>query len=138
MRKQQLNGYNEKLLFNSTNAGAIAVIVSFAGKLAAAINTIPEAVVGGLSICLFGMIAIQGIALFQSKKVDLISEPKNYAIGAIVLITGIGGSLKLPQGLYPFKIPVVFPNGIPAIVFCAICGIMLNLIFTLIPPKAAE
>jgi hypothetical protein len=41
----------------------------------------------------------------------------------------------LPNGLYPFKIPVFFPSGIPAIVFSAIVGILINLLFILLPPS---
>jgi len=50
-------------------------------------------------------------------------------------VLGIGGAIGLPNGLYPFIIPTLFPNGIPAIVFSAIVGILLNLIFVLIPPR---
>jgi hypothetical protein len=35
--------------------------------------------------------------------------------------------------LYPFPIPVIFPSGIPAIVFAAIMGILLNLLFLVLP-----
>ena len=41
----------------------------------------------------------------------------------------IGGNLTLANGIYPFNIPVLFPNGIPAIVFSAIVGILMNVIF---------
>jgi hypothetical protein len=53
----------------------------------------------------------------------------------VVLIAGIGGALALPNGLFPFTVPVVFPNGIPAIVFSAIVGILLNLLFLILPPS---
>jgi len=115
-------------------AGGIAIVLGFIGKLAALVNTIPVAVVGGLSIYLFGVIGMQGIALIQSERVNLF-EPRQLAVGAIILITGIGGNLALPNGLYPFVIPVLFPNGIPAIVFAAIVGIVVNLIFLALPPS---
>ncbi len=114
-------------------AGVIAILLGFVGKLAAIVNTLPPAVTGGLSIYLFGVIGMQGIALIQSEKVNLF-EPRQLAVGAIILITGIGGNLGLPDGLYPFNIPVIFPNGIPAIVFSAILGILINLIFLILPP----
>jgi hypothetical protein len=41
----------------------------------------------------------------------------------------------LKDGLFPFQIPVIFPNGIPAIVFAAIVGILLNLLFLVLPPS---
>jgi uracil permease len=111
-------------------AGIMAVILGFFGKLTALVNTIPPAVVGGLSIYLFGVIGMQGVALIQSEKVNLF-DPKQLAVGAIILICGIGGNLALPNGLFPFKIPYLFPSGIPAIVFAAILGILVNLIFVL-------
>ncbi|HQE92213.1 MAG TPA: solute carrier family 23 protein [Anaerolineae bacterium] len=115
-------------------AGGIAMALGFIGKLAALINTIPTAVTGGLAIYLFGVIGKQGIALLQSEKVNLF-DPKNLAIGAVILVLGIGGNLGLPNGLFPFKVPVLFPDGIPAIVFAAIVGILINLLFILLPPS---
>ena len=114
-------------------AGGIAILLGFVGKLAAVVNTIPVAVTGGLAIYLFGVIGMQGIALKMSEKVDLFS-PANLAVGATILITGIGGSLALPNGLFPFIIPGVFPSGIPAIVFSAIVGILMNLVFVIFKP----
>ncbi|HEX2698155.1 MAG TPA: solute carrier family 23 protein, partial [Anaerolineales bacterium] len=110
--------------------GGMAIALGFVGKLAGVIHSIPTAVTGGLSIYLFGVIGMQGVALIQSEKVDLFS-PKNLAIGATILVCGIGGNLGLPNGLFPFQIPVFFPSGIPAIVFSAIAGIVMNLIFVI-------
>lgn len=115
-------------------AAVIAILLGFVGKLAAVVNTLPVAVTGGLSIYLFGVIGMQGIALIQSERVNLF-EPRQLAVGAIILITGIGGNLGLANGIFPFPVPVVFPNGIPAIVFSAIVGILLNLLFLLVPPS---
>ena len=115
-------------------AGVIAILLGFIGKLAAIINTLPVAVIGGLSIYLFGVIGMQGIALIQSEKVNLF-EPRHLAVGAIILVAGIGGAIGLPNGLYPFLIPVLFPSGIPAIVFSAFLGIVVNLLFLFLPPS---
>jgi uracil permease len=115
-------------------AGVFAILLGFVGKLAALVNTIPVAVTGGLAVYLFGVIGMQGIALIQSEKVNLF-EPRQLAVGATILITGIGGNLGLKDGLFPFPIPVVFPNGIPAIVFAAIAGILMNLLFLVLPPS---
>ena len=77
----------------------------------------------------------------QSERVNLF-DPKNLAIGATILVLGIGGNLALkqsatgvPDGLFPFKIPVLFPEGIPAIVFAAIVGILMNVLFVVLPPS---
>ena len=109
-------------------AGGMAIVFGFFGKLVALVNTMPAAVVGGLSIYLFGVIGMQGVALIQSEKVNLF-DPKQLAVGAIILICGIGGNLALPNGVFPFNVPFLFPNGIPAIVFAAIVGILINSIF---------
>ncbi len=114
-------------------AAGIAIVLGFVGKLAAVVNTLPVAVTGGLSIYLFGVIGMQGVALIQSEKVNLF-EPRQLAVGAIILVTGIGGNLALADGVYPFYVPVLFPNGIPAIVFAALVGILLNLVFLALPP----
>jgi uracil permease len=115
-------------------AGGIAMALGFIGKLAALINTIPVAVTGGLSIYLFGVIGKQGVALIQSEKVNLF-DPKNLAVGAVILVLGIGGAMALPDGLFPFEVPILFPNGIPAIVFAAIVGILINTLFLVLPPS---
>jgi uracil permease len=116
-------------------AGIMAIVLGFFGKLVAVVNTLPVAVQGGLSIYLFGVIGMQGIALIQSEKVNLF-DPKQLAVGAIILITGIGGNLTLPNGVFPFMVPYLFPNGIPAIVLAAIMGIFVNSLFLLF--KAPE
>lgn len=123
--------YSIPVLFT---AGLIAISLSFVGKLAALVNTIPTAVTGGLAIYLFGVIGMQGIALMQSEKVNLF-DPRELAVGATILITGIGGNLALKDGLFPFIVPGFFPNGIPAIVFSALVGILLNILFLIKPPK---
>jgi uracil permease len=115
-------------------AGIMAIVLGFFGKLVAVVNTLPVAVQGGLGIYLFGIIGMQGVALIQSEKVNLF-DPKQLAVGAVILVTGIGGNLALPNGLFPFEIPFLFPSGIPAIVFAAILGIVVNTVFLLIPPS---
>ena len=116
-------------------AGAMAILLSFSGKLVALVNTLPVAVQGGLGIYLFGIIGMQGVALIQSEKVNLF-DPKQLAVGAVILICGIGGNLALPNGVFPFQVPFLFPNGIPAIVFAAIMGIFVNSVFLIF--KAPE
>jgi uracil permease len=112
----------------------MAMVFGLFGKLVALVNTMPAAVVGGLSIYLFGVIGMQGVALIQSEKVNLF-DPKQLAVGAVILITGIGGNLALPNGLFPFVIPGVVSTGIPAIVFAAILGILMNTLFLVLPPS---
>jgi uracil permease len=108
-------------------AGIIAMLLGFFEKLAALVNTIPTAVSGGLAIYLFGVIALQGIALMISENVDLF-DPRNLAIGALILVVGIGGAT-LPNSNIP-----VLGLQLPAIVTAAGLGILLNIL--LAPQRA--
>ena len=76
-------------------AGVIAILLGFIGPLADVIYRIPTAVAGGLAIYLFGVIGMQGIALMMAEKVNLY-DPKQLAIGAMILIVGIGGNIGFP------------------------------------------
>ena len=117
-------------------AGVISMLLGFVGKLAAVVNTLPVAVTGGLAIFLFGVIGLQGVALIQSEKVDLF-DPRQLAIGAVILVVGIGGSM-FEGGALPINIPgleVAFPGGLPAIATSAVIGILLNAVFLIFPPK---
>lgn len=106
-------------------AAVITMVISFFTPLSAAVYSIPNAVIGGISIYLFGVIAIQGVAIMNDKKVDLF-DPKNLAIIASILIIGLGGSY-LPDGMIP-----LFGIEAPAIATAAIFGILLNLVINLI------
>ena len=110
-------------------AGFISVILGFIGPLADIVSSIPTAVSGGLAIYLFGVIGMQGIALMMSEKVNLF-DPKELAIGAIILIVGIGGNIGFNGGFLPVPaLKGIFPFGWPAIATGAVLGILLNLIF---------
>lgn len=72
-------------------AAIIAVILSFVGKLAAAIQSIPVPVMGGVSLLLFGVIAASGIRMLVESKVDY-SQARNLILTSVVLIIGISGA----------------------------------------------
>jgi uracil permease len=115
-------------------AGAIAILLGFLGPLRDIVYSIPTAVSGGLSIYLFGVIGMQGIALMMAEKVNLF-DPKQLAIGATILIVGIGGNIGFPGGFLPFPIlQGLFPQGLPAIATGAVAGILINLIFVFFKP----
>ncbi len=115
-------------------AGGIAILLGFLGPLADAVKSVPTAVSGGLSIYLFGVIGMQGIALMMAEKVNLF-DPKQLAIGAVILIVGIGGNIGYPGGFLPFPIlQGIFPSGLPAIATGAVAGILMNLIFLVFKP----
>jgi uracil permease len=136
-------GENNSLMVISRNysgasliaAGVIAILMAFSGHLAGIVQSIPTAVSGGLAIYLFGVIGMQGIALLISEKVDMY-DPRNLAIGAAVMVIGIGGHIGFNSFL-PFPVlQGVFPNGLPAIATGALVGIVLNLIFQIFKPKS--
>ncbi len=115
-------------------AGAIAIILGFIGPLSDLVASVPTSVSGGLSIYLFGVIGMQGIALMMAEKVNLF-DPKQLAIGAVILIVGIGGNIGYPGGFLPFPIlQGLFPSGLPAIATGAVAGILMNLIFVVFKP----
>ena len=117
-------------------AGVIAMILGFIGPLAEAISSIPTAVSGGLAIYLFGVIGMQGIALMMAEKVNLY-DPRQLAIGAIILIVGIGGNIGFTNGFLPIPLLTgIFPNGWPAIATGAMLGILFNLITLVFKPPA--
>lgn len=72
-------------------AAVISVIISFIGKFTAAIQTIPAAVMGGVSLVLFGVIAASGIRMLVEEKVDY-SKPKNLILTAFVFTVGLSGA----------------------------------------------
>jgi uracil permease len=118
-------------------AAVIAVVLAFVGKLTGFVQSIPTAVSGGLAIYLFGVIGMQGIALMMSEKVDLF-DPRQLAVGATILITGVGGHIGYTGGFLPVPmLKGIFPNGWPAIATAAVLGILLNAIFLIFKPKKA-
>lgn len=72
-------------------AAVIAILLSFFGKLAAAIQSIPAPVMGGVSLLLFGVIAASGIRMLIEAKVDY-SKARNLMLTSVVLIVGISGA----------------------------------------------
>jgi len=111
-------------------AAVIAIIFSFFGQFAAAVNTIPIAVIGGLSIYLFGVIAVQGVGIMIEKKVDLFDN-RSLAVISTILIIGIGGTFGFPNGMIP-----VLGAKLPAIATAAVWGILLNLALQATKKKA--
>jgi uracil permease len=116
-------------------AGVICILLAFVGKLSAFVATIPVFVSGGLALYLFGVIGMQGIALMQEHKVNMF-EPLPLALGATIMVIGIGGNIGYEGGFLPIQIPGLFPNGLPAIATAAVVGIVLNVVFTVVKPSA--
>lgn len=106
-------------------ASIITMIISCFTPLINVVYSIPSAVIGGLSIYLFGVIAAQGITIMINKNVDLFSS-KNLAVIAVILIIGIGGAFSFEGGMIP-----IFGTKLPALATAAIVGILLNLILSI-------
>ena len=101
-------------------AGLFGIIFSVLGKVSALLKTIPEAVLGGIMVLLFGTIASVGINTIVKNKVDM-GETRNLVIVSLILILGIGGA-ELTFGTFT----------IGGIGLAALVGVILNLI---IPQK---
>ncbi|NCT98253.1 MAG: pyrimidine utilization transport protein G [Comamonadaceae bacterium] len=70
-------------------AALIAIVLGFSPKFGALIQTIPLAVMGGVSIVVFGLIAIAGAKIWVDNRVDF-SDNRNLLVAAIPLILGTG------------------------------------------------
>ena len=78
-------------------AALIAVLLGFSPKFGAVIQAIPLPVMGGVSIVVFGLIAVAGAKIWVDNKVDF-SQNKNLIVAAITLILGTGDfTLKFGQ-----------------------------------------
>lgn len=72
-------------------AAIFAILFGFCGKIAALLTTIPTAVMGGVSILLFGIIASSGLRMLVENKVDF-SRKRNLIVSSVILVIGIGGA----------------------------------------------
>lgn len=76
-------------------AAAIALVLGFSPKFGAVIQTIPGPVLGGVSIVVFGLIAVTGARIWVVNNVDF-SDNRNLIVAAVTLIIGAGDfSLRL-------------------------------------------
>ena len=98
------------------NAALIAIALSFLGKFTALISTIPNAVLGGMSILLYGVIASNGLKVLIKERVDF-AQMRNLIIASAMLVLGLGGAI-LKLG----------PVTLSGTALSAMTGIILNLI----------
>lgn len=108
-------------------AAVLAIVFSFFGKVMAAIATIPSAVLGGVSILLFGMIASAGLRMLVDHNIDFGSQ-RNLVIASVILVLGIGGAT-LDANVFGFDIEI------SSMALAAITGVLLNL---LLPGRPKE
>ena len=78
-------------------AALMAIVLGFSPKFGAVIQTIPGAVLGGVSIVVFGLIAVAGARIWVENRVDF-SHNRNLIVAAVTLVLGAGDfTLKLGQ-----------------------------------------
>ena len=70
-------------------AGLVAIVLGFSPKFGALIHTIPLPVMGGVSIVVFGLIAIAGAKIWVDNEVDF-TDSRNLIVAAITLVLGTG------------------------------------------------
>lgn len=97
-------------------AGVFGILFSVLGKVSALLKTIPEAVLGGIMLLLFGTIASVGVNSLVKNQVDL-GNTRNLVIASLILTLGIGGA-ELTFGSFT----------IGGIGLAALAGVILNLI----------
>ena len=97
-------------------AAVFGILFSVLGKVSALLKTIPEAVLGGIMLLLFGTIASVGVNTLVKNKIDL-GNTRNLVIASLILTTGIGGA--------EMSIGNITIGGIG---LAALVGVILNLV----------
>lgn len=104
-------------------AAVCAIVLSFSPKFAAVIGTLPSAVIGGVSLMLYGMISAVGVRNIVENKVDF-TVTRNLIIAAVILVTALGvngyGGISFAVGQATISIS--------GLALAAILGILLNAI----------
>ena len=72
-------------------AASFAIAISFLGKFTALVSTIPNAVLGGVSLLLYGFIAVNGLKVLIKNRINF-EMPKNVIIASSMLVIGLGGA----------------------------------------------
>ncbi len=99
-------------------AAIFAVCLGFFGWIQAFINSIPWAVIGGMTIVLYGLIAGNGVKVLVKAKVDL-SNMRNLIIVATMLVIGLGGA----------SVPINDAISLQGMSLAVIVGVCLNALF---------
>lgn len=101
-------------------AAIFAICLGFLGKFTAIISTIPNAVLGGVSLLLYGFISINGLKVLIENRMDF-GKSKNVIVASTMLVLGLGGAaISITSGDLSVTI-----SGMS---LAAIVGILLNLL----------
>lgn len=100
-------------------AAVIAIVFAFSGHLTALLTAIPQPVLGGISVLLYGFICVNGLKILIHNQVDF-NNTKNVVVAATMLVLGLGGAaLSLAYGDLSISV-----SGMS---LAAIIGVILNL-----------
>ncbi|MDY3281534.1 uracil-xanthine permease family protein [Dysosmobacter sp.] len=100
-------------------AALYAVILSFSPKFAALVNSIPAAIIGGVSFILYGMISAIGVRNVVENQVDF-TNSRNLIIAAVILVCGLGFTNGLTFQIGGASVTLT------ALAIAALAGIVLN------------
>ncbi len=101
-------------------AAIFAICLGFLGKFTALVSTIPNAVLGGISLLLYGFIAVNGLKVLIQNQVDF-GKTKNVIVASSMLVLGLGGAaISIVSG----DVAVT----ISGMSLAAIVGILINLL----------
>ena len=100
-------------------AAIFAICLGFLGKFTALVSTIPNPVLGGVSLLLYGFIAVNGLKVLIQNQIDF-GKSKNVVVASSMLVLGLGGAaISIVSGDLSITI-----SGMS---LAAIVGILLNL-----------
>ena len=101
-------------------AAIFAIVISFLGKITGILSTIPNPVLGGVSLLLYGFIAVNGLKVIVQNKIDF-DNLKNVIVTSAMLVIGLGGAV----------VSITTKNinlSISGMSLAAVVGILLNLL----------
>jgi uracil permease len=105
-------------------AAVFAILLGFFGWIQAFINSIPWAVIGGMTIVLYGLIAGNGVKVLIKSKINM-ANMKNLIIVATMLVIGLGGAV----------LPINEAVDMTGMSLAVVVGILLNQLFNFFEQK---
>lgn len=100
-------------------AAIIAIVLGFLGKFTALISSIPWAVLGGVTVLLYGFISVNGLKVLIENQTDF-GKTKNVVVASAMLVLGLGGAaISFTTGNFTLSLS--------GMCLAAIVGILLNI-----------
>ena len=101
-------------------AAVIAICIGFFGKITAILSTIPDPVLGGVSLLLYGFIAVNGLKVLVQNNVDF-NNLRNVIVACSMLVLGLGGAV-ISINIGDMSVSIT------GMTLAALTGIILNLV----------